>query len=178
MNREISKTQRGFSILELLISVAVFSLVMLMVASFLFWLNSANTKAKAQANSLENARRILDVIGYEIRGAKSVYTPTTGANQLSLETLRYLPADEAVTFIDFFLCKASLTDICLKKESQAPIVLNTDAVRITALSFSQVMNGSNPSMVVSLTVEGKNPGGTPMSDSSVTLGSTISLRNY
>jgi prepilin-type N-terminal cleavage/methylation domain-containing protein len=164
----VFKKQGGFSILEVLVSVAIFSFILLTIMSFIFWMNYSNLKIKADANSLENARRILDTIAYEIKGAKSVYTPTTSANQLSLETFRYLPTDEDVTFIDFFLCNTPATDICLKKESQNPILLNSDKVKVTSLSFSQITNGLNPSIKISLTVDHKNPTGELSGSSSVT----------
>lgn len=178
MKIPLFKNQQGFSLIEILVSIAIFSMVLLAVLGFVFWLNFANTRSKADANTLENARRVLDIIGYEIRGAKSVYTPTTTQSQLSLETLRYLPADATVTFIDFFLCGEDSTDICLKKESQSPVALNAEAVAITNLSFSQITNGSNPSIQISLTVDHKNPSGQSSGNSSVTLGSTVALRNY
>jgi len=165
----------GFSILEVLISIAIFSFILLTVMSFVFWMSSSNVKTKADADVLENAQRIMDTITYEVRGAKSIYTPTTTATQLSLETLRYLPTDETTSYIDFFVCG---TSICLKKESQSPLPLNPDSVQVTSLAFSQVQNGSTPSIEVSLTMAAKNPSGQIGSSASVTLQSTIALRSY
>lgn len=170
--------QRGFSTLEVLISVAIFSFILLAIISFVFWLNITNLKAKADANALENAKTILDVMTYEIKGAKSIYTSTTTATQLSLETFRYLPLGEDSTFIDFFLCGLASTDICLKKESQNPIILNSDKVKVTNLSFMQIANGTSPSIKITLTVENKNPTNETSQSSSVTLNSTVSLRSY
>jgi len=170
--------QSGFSTLEILVSVAIFAFILLAIISFVFWLNITNLKSKADANTLESARTILDTISYEIKGAKSVYTPTTTANQLSLETLRYLPTGEAVTFIDFFLCGTPSTDICLKKEGQNPVILNSDKVKVTGLSFAQITNNTSASVKISLTVENKNPTNETSQSSSVTLDSTVSLRSY
>ncbi|OGZ66684.1 MAG: hypothetical protein A3C50_02240 [Candidatus Staskawiczbacteria bacterium RIFCSPHIGHO2_02_FULL_43_16] len=170
--------KKGFSLVEVLVSVAISSFVLLAILGFVFWMNVTNLKTKANANTLENARRILDVIAYEIKGAENVYSPTTGAAQLSLKTLRHLPLDEDVTFIDFFLCGADSTDICLKKESQVPVVLNAGNVAITSLSFSQIANGANTSVKISLTVENKNPTNETSQSSLVTLDSTVSLRSY
>lgn len=170
--------QRGFSTLEVLVSMAIFSFILLAIISFVFWLNITNLKAKADANTLENARTMLDVLAYEVKGAKSIYTPTTTASQLSLETLRYLPAGEDATFIDFFLCGTATTDICLKKETQNPIILNSDKVKVTDLSFTQITNGARASVKITLTVENKNPTNETSHSSSVTLNSTVSLRSY
>lgn len=169
------KPQRGFSILEVLVSVAIFSFILLVIMSFIFWARSSNTKTKADSDVLENARRILDTITYEIKGATGIYTPTSASHQLSLETSRYLPTDETTTFIDFFLCGSN---ICLKKESQNPIPLNSDSVQIGDLTFSLVANGANSSVKISVTVDYKNPTNQISSGASVTLESTVALRNY
>ncbi|MBI1866174.1 MAG: hypothetical protein HYS02_00200 [Candidatus Staskawiczbacteria bacterium] len=153
--------------MEVVVFVAVFSIISLAVISSLFWMNNSNSKTKAARESGENARRALEIITYEIRGAKSVYSPTTTLNQLSLETLRYLPDGENNTFIDFFLCGSA---ICLKKESQSPVSLTSDGVQVADLQFSQILNGDTASIKISLTVNHSN--------TSTTLTSTASLRSY
>jgi len=166
---------QGFSLVEVLISVAIFSFILLAIASFIFWMSRSNLKSKADTDSLENARRILDVIGYEIKGAKSLYSATTSSSQLSLETLRYLPSGEVVTYIDFFLCG---TDICFKKEGQNPVSLNSDSVQISNLQFAKVVNGETSSIKISLTVDYKNTTGDSSSNASTVLQSTVALRSY
>ena len=170
--------QKGFTVVEVLVAAAIFSFIFLAILSFIFWLNVTNLKTKADSNTLENARRILDTIAYEIRGAESVYTPTTSSTQLSLETGRYLPAGETSTYIDFFLCGTPAVDICLKKESQNPIMLNASNVSVTNLSFSQIANGQNPSIKITITVANDNPTNETSNSSSTTLQSTVALRNY
>src|SRR3989344_111906 len=139
--------KKGFTIVEIVVSLGILSIILLVIISFILWANYYGAKTRADSEVLENARRVLDVITYEIRGAKSIYNPTTTSDQLSLETARYLPADEVSTFIDFFLCGAA---VCFKKESQSPVVLNSDNVEISSISFNQ-LSGSNPSIKVNLT---------------------------
>lgn len=167
--------ERGFTLLEVLVSVAIFSFILLAVVSSLLWLNYSNSKLRADTQTMENARRAIEIITYEIKGAKSVYTPTTTLNQLSLETLRYLPTDEKITFIDFFLCGSA---ICLKKESQSIVALTSDLVEVKRLEFSHFLNGSKPSVKIDLKVDYKNPSNDPDSSSSASLTSTASLRSY
>lgn len=138
-------------------------------------MNISNSKTKADKEVGENAKKALEQIIYEIKGAKSIYTPTTTTSQLSLETLRYLPDGETGTFVDFFICGSA---ICLKKESQNPIILTSDSVQVTNLTFSQFLNGSIPSVKASLTVKYGVPDNFATSYSSITLTSTASLRSY
>ncbi|OGZ63898.1 MAG: hypothetical protein A3A98_01260 [Candidatus Staskawiczbacteria bacterium RIFCSPLOWO2_01_FULL_40_39] len=167
--------EAGFTALEILVSVGVFSIILLTIISFLFWMNYSNTKTQADREALENARRVLDIINYEIRESKGIYSSTSTSNQLSLETSKYLPTDEKTTFIDFFLCGSSL---CMKKESQNPFALISDSVEVTSLSFSQIANGTTQSIKTNITVSHKNPNNQAQSAASVNLTSTVSLRSY
>src|SRR3989344_549080 len=135
--------EKGFSLLELVVSIALFFLVSLIVISFIISISFSNAKTKAERETGENARRAMDAIGYELRSAKSVYTPTNTLSQLSLETANYLPSGETNTFVDFFLCGDS---VCLKKESQDPIALTSGTVRVTNLAFTQILNGATSSV--------------------------------
>ncbi len=169
------KNKAGFTLVEVLVSLSVFFIILLAINSLLFLMTNSNSKTKANREVIDNARRAIEIITYEIKGAKSIYTPTTTANQLSLETLRYLPVDENNTFIDFFLCGSA---ICFKKESQSLVSLTSDIVQVANLSFSQILNNGKPSIKINLTVDYINPNNNPNYSASVTLTSTVSLRNY
>jgi len=165
----------GFSLLEVLVSVSIFSIILLTIISFIFLIGYYNSKTKAERETWENGQRVLEQVINEIRRAKGIYTPTTTQNQLSLETTKYLPQDEVGTFIDFFVCGSAL---CVKKESQNPVALTSESVQISNLSFVQIANGLFPSVQITLTVGYKNPVGGPGGNVSVTLTSTASLRSY
>jgi len=162
-NKFFKNTQSGFSLLELLVALAIFSVILLAVVSFFFSISLSSSKTRTDRDALENARRVLNEIAYEIKSAQSIYTPTTTASQLSLQTAKYLPPNENSTFIDFYLCGKA---ICFKKEFQDPVVMTSDIVEVTNLVFTQLQNGSSPSIRISLTA------------SSVDLTTTASVRSY
>jgi type II secretory pathway pseudopilin PulG len=157
------RKNRGFSIMEIAISVSLMSVILLFVFSFFWAMNRYNSKTNADSEVLETARRVLDGIVYEVRGAKDVYAPTTTVTQLSLETTRYLPQGESSTFIDFYKCGSA---VCFKKEGQSATILTPDSVKIDNLSFSRISNGDYKSVQISLTA------------GNLTLTSTASLRQY
>ncbi|MCX6720506.1 MAG: type II secretion system protein [Candidatus Staskawiczbacteria bacterium] len=154
---------KGFSLLELLLSITIMIIVMGAVVTFFLSMNASNSMTTAKREATQNAQRALDAITYEIRSAKSIYVPTTTASQLSLETSKYIPVGETDTYIDFFLCG---TAVCLRKEGQDPVAITSDSVQVTNLTFSQISTGTTPSVSVSMTV------------GSVTLTSTASIRSY
>jgi len=165
----------GFTLIEILVYIGVLGIVILTVLSLLIWATYSRTKAKVIRETLDNARRAMEIMTYEIREAKSIYIPTFTANQLSLETAHYLPEGETKTFIDFYLCDFRL---CLKKESRDPIALTSDNLEVSNLVFTQVITGTIPSIQINLKVNYKNPTNRPEYQSSVELISTVSLRNY
>jgi len=164
----------GFSLIEVLVYIAVLSIIIAAVVSFILWSVFSYTKAKVARETLDNAERVIRVITNEIREADSIYTPTTTVSQLSLKTIKYLPSEEEATYIDFYLCDSRL---CFKKESQNSIVLTSDKVEITNLTFNQIFSGGEESSIqISLTIDYKNPTGRSEYNASVSLISTASLR--
>ena len=65
---------------------------------------------------------------------------------------------------------------CFKKESQNPIVLNSQNVEISNLSFTYISSNGKESVKIGLTVNYLNPNNKPQYQSSVDLTSTASVR--
>ena len=167
--------KKGFSLLEVLIYLSIAFVVLAVVVGFVFWLIDANNKNRVIVQTLNSAKRAMEIMTYEIRQAESVYTPTTFANQLSLQTLKHLAAGEKSSYIDFYLCG---TQLCLKRESQSPIILTSPAVEISSLNFTYIVSGDFASVKIDLTASYKNPSARPEYNFSTTLNSTVSLRSY
>jgi len=169
---KLKNRKKGFSLLEILISLSLFFLIFSAVISFLFSMNIFNLKIKTDSEVSEAAKSVLEKIIYEIRSAKSVYTPTTTSNQLSLETTRYLPEGESTTFVDFFRCGEQLEAICFKRESEEPIIITPSSIKITEISFIQISETKSPSIQIVLAAAFVNREG-----ASIRLTSTVSLRH-
>ena len=171
-----NKSNRGFTIIEILTYIGIFSIIIVMLSVFIISANRSSTKIQTTRTTIDNVERVLQRISYEIKGAKSIYTPTTNSTQLSLETLYYLPEGESSTFIDFFVCG---TQICLKKESFPPIALTSENVFVKDLSFNQIAATSTiPSIQINLTLEYKNPQNRSEYQSLFTATTTASMRTY
>lgn len=162
--------------MEILVYIAVFSIIMVVLSSFIIWVIHSNIKAQVMRETLDNVRGAMKTMIYEIKTAESIYTPITTSTQLSLEILHYLPEGESSSYIDFFLCG---TQICFKKESQNPIPLTSEKVEIKNLKFIQVATTSTvPSIQINLELAYKNPSDRPEYRASVNVTSTVSLRSY
>jgi len=168
--------QKSFTLIEILVYIAVLAIITVAISSFFLWFIHSNTKARAIRETLDNTRRAVEIMTYEIKEAKSIYTPTTTSTQLSLETTKYLPEEEKTTYIDFYLCG---TRLCLKKESQTPVALTSDRVVVNNLEFLEITTTSTaPSIQINLKIDYKNPTGRPEYQASVNLTSTAALRSY
>jgi len=174
--QETRDKKKSFTLLEILVYIAVFSIIMIVLSSFIIWTIHSNIKTQVMRETLDNIRGAMGIMIYEIKTARSIYTPLTTSSQLSLETLHYLPEGESSTYIDFFLCG---TQICLKKESQNPIPLTSDKVEIKNLGFTQVATATSiPSIQINLKLAYKNPHDRPEYRASINVTSTASLRSY
>lgn len=167
--------KRGFTLIEVLVYIAVFSIIIGSVSALLITTLYSQIKAKAMREALDNGQRAMEKMVYEIKEAKNIYIPTTTANQLSLETAHYLPVGEETTYIDFYFCSNRL---CLKKESQNPTSLTSEKVEIINLSFAPIFTGKAASVQINLSLKYKNPSNRPEYQASANLQSTASLKVY
>ncbi|MFH1820486.1 MAG: prepilin-type N-terminal cleavage/methylation domain-containing protein [Candidatus Nealsonbacteria bacterium] len=168
-----NKNQKGFTLMEILVYIAILTIILTSIIAFLFWALKSNQKTKAFREVSDNARRTMEIMLYEIKESKYIYAPTSNSTQLSLATLHYLLPQESISYIDFFLCDGPT--VCLKKESVAPIALTSDSVEVFNLEFIQV---STSSVQINLSVKYKNPNSRPENEASIDLTSTVSLRSY
>ena len=167
----------GFTLIEAIVYIAVLFIVTAAIASFLIWAMQSNNKSAAMREVLNNTQRMMAIMSYEIKEAKRIYAPTTSFTQLSLETLKYLADDENSSYLDFYSSNGSLL---MKTDSQQDaIVLNSDRVEVKDINFEVISTTSTyPSVRISLSVYYKNPNNRSDQSASMSVTSTVSLRNY
>ena len=171
----IKKTEKGISVIEVLVYVGVFSLIMVIVTSFVFWFIRSNTKAKVMREVLDSSKKVMELITQEIKESEYIYLPTTSATQLSLKTKKYPAPGEEFSYLDFYLCDSR---VCMKKESQDPIYLTPENIEVNNLVFTQVKTGNYLSIRINLGVNYNNISDRPEYEASIDLTSTASSRSY
>jgi len=157
--------------MEVLVYLAVLAIIISSVSAFLVWAVKSNAKAKAMRDVSDNARRAMEIMVYETRGAGSIYTPTSTSTQLSLQTIRYLSDGDEAGYIDFFLCDEAA--LCFKKDSENPIALTSNSIEVDNLEFIQIAASS---IQINLGITFKNPQNRPEYKASIDLSSVASLR--
>lgn len=171
------KLKKAFTLIEALIYIAILSILIVVIISFLYWSMSSNTKSAAMREVSDNAERIFEVMGYEIRESVGVYLPTTTSTQLSLETRKHLAEGEESSYIDFY--ETSSTVYFKRESSPNPIALTSDKVEVENLSFRIISTTStNSSVQVGIKINYKNPSGRPEYSAEFVATSTFSIRSY
>lgn len=174
----VKHINKGYTLVELLLYVAVVTLIIAAISVLLLWGIRLRAKTQVQEEVLKQAERAMAVMLREIREAQSVYAPTsafaTSTGQLSLQTLRHIPEGEGSGYIDFFLCG---TRICIKKESQNPAAITSENVLLDSLVFDFIGGETDfPSLRISMTAQYSTQSQRPEYQAVVTLRSSAALR--
>jgi prepilin-type N-terminal cleavage/methylation domain-containing protein len=172
--------KRGFTLIELVVYVAVLGMVLASVLAFLLWTVKSQAKTNAMRQVLAAGQRTLEIFSREVAAASSVYTPTSVFNsfpgQFSLQTGAYVPVGETSSYIDFYQCGDKF---CMKRESQNPLAITSDKVSLTNLTFLHLVTGQGRSSVqITLTLAAKTSSLNPEYQASITLTDTVTLRSY
>lgn len=169
---------RGFTLLEILLYVALIALVISVVSAMLVWAIRVQAKAQIITELSQQGERALAAMVRETREARSVYTPTSvfgiHPGQLSLQTTNAIPQGEKVGYIDFFLCG---TRLCFKREGQDPIAFTSEDVVVDTLVFSLVGATQDfTSVQIVLTLRYGSPTQQPSYQASASFQSSASIR--
>lgn len=166
---------KGFTLLEVLVYVAVLGLLVGSIGTFLVWVLHVSVKVSAMGEVLSSTERAQDTISQEGRKAVSLYVPTTSASQISLETKAGLPADETSTFVDFFLCG---TQLCMKREGEVPLAITSSKVEVTEFQVTQI-GGTAPfkSFQVKMKIEYPNANNRPERTAVQEIMFTVAMRS-
>ncbi|MBI2643913.1 MAG: type II secretion system protein [Candidatus Wildermuthbacteria bacterium] len=171
----MNNKEKGTTILEVAIYIAVLAIIVAAVGSLLLWAIRSQTKARVLKETTLYASNAMDAMTRKIREAQSIYEPTTSLNQLSLETAANPPIDESSTYVDLFLCD---TRICLKREGENPVPLTSEELEVQTLEFREVTTTFIPSVEITLEAQYKNPSAKPELTASARIVSTVSFRAY
>lgn len=168
---------KGFSLVEVLVYVAILGMVISITVGFFSDLMQTYSKTNAKSDVTSNISSVMKIISDEIKYANGIYTPTTVLNsntgQLSLATTFNAPVGHSSTFIDYYLDNGVIYE---KREGVSATPLTSNRVFITALKFERFI--SNGKDTVKVTIDGKiNTASTnPEYQANISLTSTISLR--
>ena len=195
MKKTKTTKEKGFTLVEIMVSVVIFSFVMLMVASMLLAIIQANTKAQTLKTTLDNLNIALDEMSRTIRTGINYSTVCSTSVGSSLPNCFSFTnqecQQETFAFVDnssddnYAVCGAASgcitrTIVTSGGDKQGPIALTGTDVNLTGLSFNIHNLGSQSAQpYVTILVQGKaGSANSPSLESNFNIETSISQRSY
>jgi type II secretory pathway pseudopilin PulG len=92
---DLRKSGAGFTLIEMLVYIATLAIVILAVSYFFLWAIHSNTKTKVMRETLDDARRSMEIMTYNIREAKSIpLQHVAEVTRITLSNLQAMERDE------------------------------------------------------------------------------------
>lgn len=159
----------GFSFIELILYVAIVSIVLLAVVPFTWNSIQSGVKSMVQQEVNGNARFVLERIKYEIRNASGINAVSTTSISLATTNVATNP-----TIIDL-----SAGKVRIKQGTGAVTNLNSANTNVNSLTFANFTSGDNKTkhVQISLTMAANFAAGRQEYQDSVTLESSAEVRS-
>lgn len=167
--------QKGFSLIELIIYLAIVSGVVLSMVLFSLSVSGSRAKTYVAQEVQANARVALNIISQKIKLANGV---NMGVSIFGLDpgvlSLSMADAAKNPTVIDLDQDNGVLQ---IKEGVSSPVAITSDEVKVTNLVFTNLTStGARENIRIEFTVEYNNPSGDIRYDHSRSLQTAVSLR--
>lgn len=168
-------SQRGFTLLELLLYVAISAIIMSGIVTLLILLMNSRVKNQTVTEVESQGAFIMQELGASIRNSAAITAPAAGASATSL-TLDTRDDTKDPVIYSLTSGVVSVTEGSGPKPTVTP--LNSSAVTVSGLSFQNLSLAGTTSQVirVTFTVTYTNPSGRDEYNYSKTFYNSYSLR--
>lgn len=161
---------QSFTLIELLLYIAIISLVLVSITGFFWNVASGNIKEKSYQEVQQNGRFAMTKITQEIKKAVGINSPAPGSSANSL-SLAMSDPNLNPTIFDVSGGKLRIT-----QGASVPIELTTDQVLVSNLQFTNLSYSNTPGTLrVEMTLENLSPSGKTEYQASLDLKTTVSL---
>lgn len=149
------KNQKGFTLVEMILYVAICSLFLLTLSTFLTFLLGARIRSQAIAEVNQQGFQIMHAMTSTIRNGRSVEVPALGSSSSTLSVTTGVP------ILDPTLFYASSGVLIIKEASNQPIPLTNSRIAVSPLLFENVSSSSSPDRIIriSFTINHTNQSG-------------------
>lgn len=138
------KTNFGYSLVELIFYIALFSIIFIAVINALMVMTKGYKETAIQADLIQSSS-IMERISREVRQSNNIFSISTG--DLKLNTKDELGNNKTIRFV------RSGTNIVLYEDDVLVGNLNTPNIRVTDLSFTQINTTMGQAIKISISVE-------------------------
>lgn len=153
--RKYFRFVQGFSLVEVVLYIALASVMLLALSLFLTFLLSSRVKNQSIADVNQQGLQVMQLVTQSIRNAKSVDSPSIGATSTSLSLTMFDPLLSPTVF-------DSINGVIYVKEGMGSnIPLTNSHVIVSGFLFQNISGASSTDRIVrlSFTIDHKNPSG-------------------
>ncbi len=166
-----SRKQKGFTLIELVLYLALASILLLTVVTFLGVLLQSRVKNQTIAEVEQQGAQIMQLVTQTIRNAEGVNSPGQGASATST-SLNVVSAANDPTVFDLSGGVLRITEA-----TSTPVSLNSSRVSVSGLTFENFSRSNTPGTLrIQFTMTYVNPGGINEYDYSRTFRASATLR--
>jgi type II secretory pathway pseudopilin PulG len=145
-------TKKGFTLVELLVYIALTAILFLLVATLIFAILRAQARNRAVAEVESQGVQIMNQIAQSIRNAAVLNSPAAGTTAASLS----INTDSAGNNPTIFSLNGNTLQI---SENGAVTALHNNLITASALSFKNLTRSGTPgSVAIQFTLTYYNPG--------------------
>jgi len=151
----ILRSHKGFTLVEMVLYVAVCSILLVTISVFLSFLLGARVRSQAMTEVNQQGFQVMSLITQTIRNGRSIEVPSIGS---STSTMSLTTSN---TLLNPTLFYVSSTTLYIQEASKASVALTNSRVRVSGLTFQNVSSGSSTEKImrISYTIEYLNPEG-------------------
>ncbi len=166
-------SKSGFTLVELLLYFTILAVVITIISSFAFEINSGRMKVAHNLEIQENGRFVLQRLSQEIKEAKSIdlTKSTLNTNPGKLALTKYNAADTPTIF------EIRNNALTIMQGTKGPYALTSNEVIIDNLTFQSLDILKSPENIkITLTLKHLNPSARPDWDAQMTWEETVAIR--
>lgn len=152
---KITRSQKGFTLVELVLYVSICSILLLTISSFLPFLLDARIRSQSITEVNQQGFQVMSLITQTIRNGRSIQSPGIGVSSSTLS----ITTGNAVLNPTIF--DVSSTTVRIKEGSKSAVHLTNSRIRVSGLTFQNVSSGSSTEKIIriSFTIDSINQGG-------------------
>lgn len=171
MKKYTLQTNAGFTLIELVLYVAISGFILLAVSLFLQALLESRIKNQTIAEVEQQGIQVMQLITQTLRNGDKISSPVQGTSAASLSVYTYAAINNPTVF------DLSGGAIRISEGSAAAVSLTNSRVVVSGVRFSNFSRSGTPGIVrIQFTVTHLNPSGRSEYDFSKTFISSASLR--
>lgn len=171
----MNKLERGYTFIELLAVVSIFSVIGIAIMSILFTTLRGSKKSEVLVTLKQNGDFALSQMSNNIRYAESLDIPASCTTPVTTKTITISSAtDNGQTT---YACPAVATDGIT---SNSASLVDTNAVAVTACDFvcTQQSAYDPPTINITFTLTPKNANGLPENTGTLPFQTSVTMRNF